>query len=269
MTMASTLIAGALGANVQGAAMAAQNETENNYLNHLQTDNLKASLKACAPGDAACINRTVSDYESVSRDQQQLARNCDSVTACANVKNDSLSGYGISVSDARTACQGEVTCVSFLTGLGKDAFNAKASATQRWGDVLNSTYVQNMQQALLDSGFSPTTAAVLAAATPEDAAGAAGSIWSSKRTATAVENAFDHWDKHSSEFPEYQNSLQYVKAAQEFVSNPPAGTLVKTRPNGDTLLYNPSTNTFAIKTIGGAPRTMFRPQDGMNYWSKQ
>jgi filamentous hemagglutinin len=175
-TIASTLIAGALGANVQGAAMAAQNETQNNYLNHLQTDNLKASLQACAPGDTACVNRTMSDYQSVSGDQQQLARNCDSVTACANVKNDSLSGYGISVSDAQTACQGEAACVNFLTGLGNDAFNAKVSATLRWGDILNSTYVENMRQSLLSSGYSPTTAAVLSAATPQDVAGATESI---------------------------------------------------------------------------------------------
>ena len=95
------------------------------------------------------------------------------------------------------------------------------------------------------------------------------SFWSSTGSKTAVENAYGHWDKHMSEFPEYQNSVQYVQGAQDFVSNPPAGTLVKTRPNGDTLLYNPSSNTFAVKTINGAPRTMFRPQDGMSYWNKQ
>ncbi len=95
------------------------------------------------------------------------------------------------------------------------------------------------------------------------------SFWSSTGSSTAVENAYGHWDKHMSEFPEYQNSVQYVQGAQDFVLDPPVGTLTKTRPNGDTLLYDPSTNTFAVKTINGAPRTMFRPQGGMTYWNKQ
>ncbi|MFV0456881.1 MAG: hypothetical protein ACK5NQ_18195, partial [Pseudomonas sp.] len=92
--------------------------------------------------------------------------------------------------------------------------------------------------------------------------------WSVTKKLTAPENAFAHWTKHSSEFPEYSNASQYVEGAQSFVSNPPANVLTKMR-NGDTLLYDPSSNTFAVKTADGAPRTMFRPSDGINYWSKQ
>ncbi|MGN6317219.1 DUF637 domain-containing protein [Trinickia sp.] len=108
-------------------------------------------------------------------------------------------------------------------------------------------------------------------ATDQATSGSTGSssFWSSTGSSSAVENAYGHWDKHMSEFPEYQNAVQYVQGAQDFVSSPPPGTLIKTRPNGDTLLYNPSTNTFAVKTIDGAPRTMFRPQGGMSYWNKQ
>ncbi|MFM0434368.1 hypothetical protein PQQ75_35570 [Paraburkholderia aspalathi] len=272
-------IAGALGYNVQGATTAAENETLNNYLDHRQTTNLVASLQGCAPGDTACINQTASNYQSVSTQQQQAAQNCNSVTGCAEVKNDALSGYGISASDAQSDCQGSATCVSFLTGLGNRDVSAKAIATTNWNDVSTAVYAQNAQQALISSGFSPTTAAVLSAATPMDAAGATESItgsnsggssfWSSTGSSTAVENAYGHWDKHMSEFPEYQNSVQYVQGAQDFVSDPPAGTLTKTHPNGDTLLYDPSTNTFAVRTVNGAPRTMFRPQGGMSYWNKQ
>lgn len=46
-------------------------------------------------------------------------------------------------------------------------------------------------------------------------------------------------------------------------------TLTKTRPNGDKLFYDPSSNTFAVKAANGAPRTMFRPTDGTNYLLKQ
>lgn len=34
---------------------------------------------------------------------------------------------------------------------------------------------------------------------------------------------------------------------------------MKTVANGDVLLYNPSTNIFAVKTANGVPRTMFKP----------
>jgi hypothetical protein len=53
--------------------------------------------------------------------------------------------------------------------------------------------------------------------------------------------------KHGDESPEYQNSKQNVQGAQDFVNILLEGTLTKTRPNGDTLYYDPATNTFASK----------------------
>jgi hypothetical protein len=41
------------------------------------------------------------------------------------------------------------------------------------------------------------------------------------------------------------------------------------RSNGDALLYDAKTNTFAVVTKGGAPRTMFKPRDGATYWQQQ
>lgn len=96
-----------------------------------------------------------------------------------------------------------------------------------------------------------------------------GRIWSSKSTTTAVKNALEHWNKHQKEFPEINNAKQYAEKANSFVSNPPIGTLTKNRPNGDTMYYDPSSNTFAVATKNGEPRTMFRPTDGMNYWNRQ
>ncbi|MFS2224856.1 hypothetical protein JWF83_20610 [Pantoea sp. B65] len=94
-------------------------------------------------------------------------------------------------------------------------------------------------------------------------------IWTETKNDDPVSNAYGHWDKHKAEFPELQNSKQYVDATHDFVNNPPEGTLTKTRPNGDTLYYNPETNTFASKDVNGVPRTMFRPTKGMEYWNKQ
>ncbi|MBT0728325.1 hypothetical protein HGT73_13300 [Rosenbergiella australiborealis] len=94
-------------------------------------------------------------------------------------------------------------------------------------------------------------------------------IWTETKKKEPVSNAYGHWDKHKNEFPQYQNSKQYVEAAHSFVTKPPAGTLIKTRSNGDTLYYNPGTNTFASKDASGVPRTMFKPEKGMEYWNKQ
>lgn len=121
------------------------------------------------------------------------------------------------------------------------------------------------------SGYGPGNA-TLNSGNGDDANSGDGdksTFWSSTKDKTPVENAYGHSTKHGDEFPEYQNSVQYVQAAQDFVNNPPDGTLTKTRPNGDTLYYDPATNTFASKTKDGAPKTMFKPAAGMDYWNKQ
>ncbi|WP_341873621.1 VENN motif pre-toxin domain-containing protein [Enterobacter cancerogenus] len=84
-------------------------------------------------------------------------------------------------------------------------------------------------------------------------------IWTETKKTEPVGNAYGHWTKHGKEFPEYQNAKQYVDASHNFVTNPPAGTLTTTRKNGDTIYYNPSSNTFAVKNAEGVPKTMFRP----------
>ena len=70
-------------------------------------------------------------------------------------------------------------------------------------------------------------------------------LWTSTKAKTGVENAFGHWQKHGAEFPEFQNAKQYVESVKDFFSKPPSGTLMKTRPNGDTLFYNPANPTSA------------------------
>ena len=83
--------------------------------------------------------------------------------------------------------------------------------------------------------------------------------WSYTKTLTSPENAQAHWIKHASEFPQYSNAAQYVEGAQAFVANPPASALKIVRSNGDTVLFDPLTDTFAIKSASGGPRTMFKP----------
>ncbi len=94
--------------------------------------------------------------------------------------------------------------------------------------------------------------------------------WTATKAATAPENALRHWNDHGAEFPQYTNASEYVQAAQDFVNNPPSGSLTKVRPgNGDQLFYDPATNTFVSATANGVPRTMFKPSAGMSYWNRQ
>jgi len=82
-------------------------------------------------------------------------------------------------------------------------------------------------------------------------------------------NAEEHWEKHGREFPEFHSAQEYEEGALHFVTNPPSGTLTKSRENGDTLYYDPATNTFAVKDRRGEPRTFFRPDSGRVYWDRQ
>jgi hypothetical protein len=61
----------------------------------------------------------------------------------------------------------------------------------------------------------------------------------------------------------------FVRKAHAFVGDPPKGTLCLSRANGDVLLYDPKANVFAVATKAGAPRTMFKPTEGMAYWDEQ
>lgn len=93
--------------------------------------------------------------------------------------------------------------------------------------------------------------------------------WSATKKLTPPENAFGHAVKHRSEFPAYSSDSEYVERAQNSVANPPDNVLTKTRGNGDILLYDPESNTFAVKTGSGVPKIMFRPNNVIDYWNRQ
>jgi pyocin large subunit-like protein len=82
-------------------------------------------------------------------------------------------------------------------------------------------------------------------------------------------NAEEHWEKHGGEFRELHSEQDYVNAANAFVHHPPPGTQIKRDARGDVLFYQPSTDTFAVMDARGEPRTFFKPDNGMAYWSRQ
>ena len=61
----------------------------------------------------------------------------------------------------------------------------------------------------------------------------------------------------------------YLVKLQAFTRNPPRDADTAKRPNGDTLYYQASTNTFAVVARDGTARTMFKPDDGPTYWAQQ
>ncbi|MBR7618019.1 hypothetical protein JKL49_01345 [Phenylobacterium sp. 20VBR1] len=93
-------------------------------------------------------------------------------------------------------------------------------------------------------------------------------MWSSSRKGTAQENAAKSFERNGEAFGA-DNLDAFVKKAHAFVDHPPAGTQTLKRSNGDTLFYDPKSNVFAVANKEGAPRTMFKPDEGQAYWDEQ
>jgi len=92
-------------------------------------------------------------------------------------------------------------------------------------------------------------------------------MWAPSRRRTAEEAATRQFERNGDAFG--ARSLEdYVRKAQAFVTAPPAGSETVTRPNGDRLIYDPKGNIFAVASKDGAPRAMFKPDDGAAYWEK-
>ncbi|HQN49524.1 MAG TPA: hypothetical protein PK913_00500 [Phenylobacterium sp.] len=93
-------------------------------------------------------------------------------------------------------------------------------------------------------------------------------MWSASRKGSAEENAQRSFDRNGADFAA-RDVDDFVRKAHDFVDHPPAGTQTITRANGDTLFYDAKHNIFAVSNKDGAPRTMFKPDEGAAYWDKQ
>lgn len=93
-------------------------------------------------------------------------------------------------------------------------------------------------------------------------------LWSANKQMTAEQNAQSHFERDGADFGAATRD-DYVAKAHAFTAKPPKGALKITRPNGDRLIYDPKANVFAVATRAGAPRTMFKPHNGMAYWQAQ
>src|SRR5579864_2683360 len=93
-------------------------------------------------------------------------------------------------------------------------------------------------------------------------------MWAPSKRFSAEEGAERQFERDGAAF-DAKTVDQFVKKAHAFVGHPPKGTLTLTRKNGDILFYDPKGNIFAVSNKEGAPRTMFKPDEGMAYWEKQ
>jgi pyocin large subunit-like protein len=92
--------------------------------------------------------------------------------------------------------------------------------------------------------------------------------WAANRTRSAEENAQRSFERNGAIF-EAKSTEDYVAKVHAFVSDPPTGAETLKRANGDLLIYDPKGNVFAVVSRDGAPRTMFKPDEGASYWDEQ
>lgn len=95
-----------------------------------------------------------------------------------------------------------------------------------------------------------------------------GLTWAANSRHTAEDNARYQFDKRGGDFG-LTDFKAFVSKADAFVAHPPQGVLKMERSNGDELLYDPKSNVFAVADKSGAPRTIFKPSDGLAYWDAQ
>ena len=92
--------------------------------------------------------------------------------------------------------------------------------------------------------------------------------WAANRTRTAEENAQRSFERNGEVFGA-KTADDYVAKVHAFVSDPPKGAQTLKRANGDLLIYDPKDNVFAVVSREGAPRTMFKPDEGAASWAEQ
>lgn len=93
-------------------------------------------------------------------------------------------------------------------------------------------------------------------------------LWTANKRHTAEENAQYAFERNGEAFGA-KDLDDFVAKAHAFVNHPPAGVEKISRANGDTELYDAKTNVFAVVSKEGAPRTIFKPDNGPDYWAKE
>jgi len=116
-----------------------------------------------------------------------------------------------------------------------------------------------------------TATLTAAAAGPAEAAAtaeAAKPVLTANRRETVDAKITRLFERNGADF-NTRSAEEYLGRVQAFTTRPPADAERVERPNGDVLLYQASTNTFAVVSRDGVAKTMFKPRDGAAYWAEQ
>lgn len=119
----------------------------------------------------------------------------------------------------------------------------------------------DIPQAVMTSGPAPDDQATIASAEPKP-------VLTANRRETVDAKTARLFQTNGADFGAATPEA-YLTKVEQFTRNPPTGTERVERPNGDVLLYQASTNTFAVVSRDGVPKTMFKPRDGASYWAEQ
>lgn len=123
-----------------------------------------------------------------------------------------------------------------------------------------------------DRAVEATDVALIADAAPAETveadAPAEKTVLTANRRETVDAKVMGLYERNGADFGA-RSPEDFVQKVEAFTKSPPSGVDTVKRPNGDTLLYQASTNTFAVVARDGTPRTMFKPDDGPTYWAEQ
>ncbi|ESH86953.1 filamentous hemagglutinin outer membrane protein [Cupriavidus sp. HPC(L)] len=177
--LAGAIVGGAAGAAAGGStadAAAGANvgkvATENNYLNHAQTDALAKELKACK-GDPNCVKDTVTKYKDIDQEQRADVQSCSDPGVCKDISFEARGGGSFDRSDAVALCAGVPSCETFLMQIGSanttDQFSAMRRAEQvaiaAENAVTKGTLVESLDTTLASGGSFGAGGSTVAGAT--------------------------------------------------------------------------------------------------------
>jgi pyocin large subunit-like protein len=152
-----------------------------------------------------------------------------------------------------------------LTACGKDPAT-QAARDHSGAQASNASYNSHAPKAQAQSGEDSTTTDARDAPVPKAKDGKP--MWTANKRHTAEENAQYAFQRDGEAFGATDID-DFVAKAHAFTSHPPAGIQKISRSNGDVELYDAKTNVFAVVSKEGAPRTMFKPDTGADYWAKE
>jgi len=96
----------------------------------------------------------------------------------------------------------------------------------------------------------------------------AATVLTGNRRETASDKAIRLFERNGADFGA-KDPEDFLRKVEAFTKSPPPDAEIVQRPNGDVLIYQASSNTFAVLDRKGVVRTMFKPSSGQDYWQNQ